>query len=87
MIGIRPLQRIFAVLLSQLKQQFLFKISGGSIVITSSVNGNRIFKNFGASAYSTSKAGQVAFMKMAALELSGYNIRVNAICQGDFNKY
>lgn len=39
------------------------KINGGSIVITSSVNGNRIFKNFGASAYSTSKAGQVAFMK------------------------
>lgn len=58
------------------------KINGGSIVITSSVNGNRIFKNFGASAYSTSKAGQVAFMKMAALELSGYNIRVNAICPG-----
>ena len=28
------------------------------------------------------KAGQVAFMKMAALELSGYNIRVNAICPG-----
>ena len=49
------------------KQQFLFKINGGSIVITSSVNGNRIFKNFGASACSTSKAGQVAFTKMAAL--------------------
>ena len=61
---------------------FFLKINGGSIVITSSVNGNRIFKNFGASAYSTSKAGQVAFMKMAALELSGYNIRVNAICPG-----
>jgi len=46
------------------------------------VNGNRIFSNFGFSAYSTSKAGQVAFMKMAALELAQYKIRVNAICPG-----
>ncbi|OTN76987.1 hypothetical protein A5886_002066 [Enterococcus sp. 8G7_MSG3316] len=60
----------------------IMKANGGSIVITSSVNGNRIFSNFGASAYSTSKAGQVAFAKMAALELSGYNIRVNVICPG-----
>lgn len=60
----------------------LMKANGGSIVITSSINGNRIFNNFGASAYSTSKAGQVAFAKMAALELSGYNIRVNVICPG-----
>lgn len=58
------------------------KKQGGSIVITSSVNGNRIFSNFGYSAYSTSKAGQVAFMKMAALELASYGIRVNAICPG-----
>lgn len=55
---------------------------GGSIIITSSVNGNRTFSSPGASAYSTSKAGQVAFMKMAALELGRYNIRVNAVCPG-----
>lgn len=54
-----------------------------SIIITSSINSNRIYNNFGAIAYSTSKAGQVAFMKMAALELARYNIRVNAICPGD----
>lgn len=60
----------------------LLKQRGGSIIITSSVNGNRIFSNFGFSAYSTSKAGQVAFMKMAALELARYRIRVNAICPG-----
>ncbi|WP_217594617.1 SDR family NAD(P)-dependent oxidoreductase [Cohnella sp. GbtcB17] len=58
------------------------KKQGGSIIITSSINGNRVFSNFGFSAYSTSKAGQVAFMQMAALELAKYRIRVNAICPG-----
>lgn len=60
----------------------LRKAGRGSILITSSVNGNRTFSTAGASAYSTSKAGQVAFMKMAALELGQYEIRVNAICPG-----
>ncbi|WP_058306901.1 SDR family oxidoreductase [Gracilibacillus massiliensis] len=58
------------------------KENGGSIIITSSVNGNRIFSNFGMAAYSTSKAGQMAFGKMAALELAQYKIRVNIICPG-----
>ena len=56
--------------------------TGGSIMITSSVNGNRTFSTPSASAYSTSKAGQVAFMKMTALELGRHDIRVNAICPG-----
>lgn len=58
------------------------KQHGGSIVITSSINGNRKFSSFGMSAYSTSKAGQLAFGKMAALELARYKIRVNIICPG-----
>ncbi|SER68393.1 NAD(P)-dependent dehydrogenase, short-chain alcohol dehydrogenase family [Gracilibacillus ureilyticus] len=60
----------------------LMKSNGGSIIITSSVNGNRVFSNLGMSAYSTSKAGQMAFGKMAALELAQYKIRVNIICPG-----
>lgn len=79
-----------ATITNNLKSTFLtvkyaiphMKEAGGSIVITSSVNGNRIFSNFGMSAYSSSKAGQMAFGKMAALELSNYNIRVNVICPG-----
>lgn len=58
------------------------KKDGGSIIITSSINGNRIYKNFGMSAYSTSKIGQTGFGKMAALELAQYKIRVNIICPG-----
>ena len=62
--------------------RYLKKNGGGSIIITSSVNGNRTFSNPGASAYSSSKAGQVAFMKMIALELGRHNIRANAVCPG-----
>ena len=55
---------------------------GGSIIITSSVNGTRTFSNPGTSAYAASKAGQVAFMKVMALELGQHGIRCNAICPG-----
>lgn len=55
---------------------------GGAVVVVSSVNGTRIFSNPGATAYSCSKAGQVAFTKMAALELARYGIRVNVVCPG-----
>lgn len=60
----------------------LLKRRGGSVIITSSVNGTRMFSNAGASAYSASKAGQVALGKMAALELAKHKIRVNVICPG-----
>jgi NAD(P)-dependent dehydrogenase (short-subunit alcohol dehydrogenase family) len=58
------------------------KERGGSVIITSSVNGTRMFSNTGATAYATSKAGQVAFAKMIALELAKHRIRVNVICPG-----
>lgn len=60
----------------------LMKERGGSIAITSSINGTRTFTTAGASAYSTTKAGQLAFGQMAALELARYRIRVNVVCPG-----
>ncbi|HEY0008393.1 MAG TPA: SDR family NAD(P)-dependent oxidoreductase [Tepidisphaeraceae bacterium] len=58
------------------------KKQGGSVTVVASVNGTRIFSNTGATAYSTSKAGQVAMTKMLALELAKWDVRVNVICPG-----
>lgn len=58
------------------------KKQGGSVIITSSVNGTRMFSNSGATAYACTKAAQVAFGKMIALELAKHRIRVNIICPG-----
>jgi NAD(P)-dependent dehydrogenase (short-subunit alcohol dehydrogenase family) len=58
------------------------KARGGSVVVTASVNGTRIFSNTGATAYSASKAGQVAMTKMLAVELAKHRIRVNVVCPG-----
>jgi NAD(P)-dependent dehydrogenase (short-subunit alcohol dehydrogenase family) len=60
----------------------LKRAGGGSIIITSSVNGNRSFSTPGATAYSSTKAAQVAIAKQLALELGRHQIRVNAICPG-----
>ncbi len=60
----------------------LLKRNGGAIVVTSSINGNRKFTSWGASAYSSTKAAQIALVKMTALELAKHRIRVNAICPG-----
>lgn len=60
----------------------LLRRAGGSIVIISSINGSRTFSYSGAVAYSTSKAGQLAFAKMVAVELAQYKIRINVVCPG-----
>lgn len=58
------------------------KKQGGSIIVTASINGTRVFSNTGATAYASSKAAQVAFTKMMALELAEHRVRINVICPG-----
>jgi len=58
------------------------KRAGGSIVVVSSINGTRTFTTPGATAYTATKAGQVAMVQQLALELGRYGIRVNAVCPG-----
>lgn len=58
------------------------KQRGGSVIVTSSVNGTRMFSNTGASAYACSKAAQVALVKMLALEWARHHVRINVICPG-----
>ena len=53
---------------------------GGAIVLTASVAGIR--SGAGSPAYSASKAGVINLAAVAAQQLSGSNVRVNAICPG-----
>jgi len=55
---------------------------GGAIVIVSSINGVRTFTTPGATAYSATKAGQVAMAQQLALELARHAIRINVVCPG-----
>lgn len=58
------------------------KKSGGSIIVVSSINGTRTFTTPGATAYSATKAAQLAMVQQLALELGRHCIRINAVCPG-----
>jgi NAD(P)-dependent dehydrogenase (short-subunit alcohol dehydrogenase family) len=58
------------------------KRQGGSVIVVSSINGNRTFNTPGATAYVATKAAQVAVVQQLALELGKHKIRVNAVCPG-----
>lgn len=60
----------------------LLKRRGGAVVITSSVQGTRLFSMAGSTAYACTKAAQVAFAQKTAYELGEHGIRVNVICPG-----
>jgi NAD(P)-dependent dehydrogenase (short-subunit alcohol dehydrogenase family) len=61
----------------------LKRAGSGSIVIIAANNGTGAFGHQGASAFSTTKAGLLAFSQVAALELARHHIRVNIICPGN----
>lgn len=56
------------------------KRGGGAIVLTASVAGIR--SGAGSPAYSASKAGVINLAQVSAQQLSGSNVRVNAVCPG-----
>ena len=53
---------------------------GGALILTASVAGLR--SGAGSPAYSASKAGVINLAQVAAQQLAGSNVRVNAICPG-----
>ena len=57
------------------------KQKGGSVIVTSSVNGTRVFKGERI-AYSCTKASQVVLVKSLAVEFALHGVRINAICPG-----
>lgn len=58
------------------------KAGGGRVVLTSSITGP-VTGFPGWSHYGASKSGQLGFLKTAAMELSKYNVTINAVMPGN----
>jgi NAD(P)-dependent dehydrogenase (short-subunit alcohol dehydrogenase family) len=67
-------------LCTQEAARVMARSGGGAIVVTASTNAFWVEANL--AAYNASKAGVVAFVRTAALDLAGYGIRVNAVEPG-----
>lgn len=63
----------------------LKRAGGGAIVVVASINGTRTFTTPGATAYTATKAAQVAMVQQLALELGRHHIRINAVCPGEID--
>ena len=57
------------------------KDRGGAMLVTSSINGTRVFKAE-TIAYSSTKAAQVVMVKSLAVDFATHGVRINAICPG-----
>lgn len=81
LMQVLEINTVAPILLTQmlLKKKKLGKNS--SIVVTDSISGVKIVSH-GNVLYSTSKSAINGFVKNAALDLAGKNIRVNAVCPG-----
>jgi NAD(P)-dependent dehydrogenase (short-subunit alcohol dehydrogenase family) len=67
-------------LCTQEAARVMAKSGGGAIVVTASTNAFWVEANL--AAYNASKAGVVALVRTAALDLAGFGIRVNAVEPG-----
>lgn len=81
LMQVLEINTIAPILLTQMLLKKKKLVKGSSIVFTDSISGVKVVFP-GNILYSTSKSAIDGFVKNAALDLAGKNIRVNAVCPG-----